>query len=173
MRLPLIVLLSISAISPAIPQDNAPGQPMSVQCKFPDGNEAKVTYLSAKLAGRRIFGAAVPYGRVWETGTGKPTTLSTSTNLIIGGKNVPAGTYTIFTIPETSKWTLIVNKRTTDLGMPYGYESTELTRIDLMVRTLASPLEEFSIEFDQRRGGCVLNFRWENTEASALVAETK
>jgi hypothetical protein len=86
---------------------------------------------------------------------------------------VPAGNYTIFTIPNPDKWMLIINKKTGEWGIPYKYEADELTRVDLTLLPIPSPVENFTIAFDQRRGGCVLNMRWENTDASVLVVETK
>ena len=155
----------------ALAQDQSPSPPARAQCKFLDGKDVTVDYFSPRMNGRKIFGDSVPYGQVWQTGAGKPTTFVTNTNLMVGGKNVPAGNYTIFTIPDAGKWTLIVNKRTGKLDLPYAYESSELVRIDLTLRPMTAPVENFTITFDQRRGGCVLNLRWENTEASVLLAE--
>ncbi len=173
-RFVFVAFLSVNAAIPlAFAQNQLPSLPAHSECKFLDGKDVSVDYFSPKMNGRRIFGDSVPYGQVWQTGANKPTTFVTTTNLVVGGKNVPAGNYTIFTIPDSRKWTLIVNKRTNNLDLPYTYESSELVRIDLTLRPLASPVENFTIMFDQRRGGCVLNLRWENTEASVLIAETK
>jgi hypothetical protein len=167
----LAALLLFFAFPLAYAQDQSPGPAAHAQCKFPDGKNVTVDYLSPGTNGRRIFGDAVPYGQVWQTGDGQPPALVANTNLMLGGKNVPAGNYTIFTIPDPHKWTLIINKKTGKLDLPYEYESSELARIDLLVRPINSTVENFTIALDQRRGGCVLSLRWENTEASVLVAE--
>jgi hypothetical protein len=172
-RFLFVALLSVYVIPLGLAQDQSSSPPARTQCKFLDGKDVTVDYFSPRMNGRKIFGDSVPYGQVWQTGANKPTTFVTSTNLMVGGKNVPAGNYTILTIPYSDKWTLIVNKRTGKLDFPYAYQSSELVRIDLTVRPLTSPIENFTITFDQRRGGCVLNLQWENTEASALIAETK
>jgi hypothetical protein len=149
----------------------APVPPAHAECHFPDGKQLTLDYFSPGMNGRKIFGGSVPYGRVWQPGANHPTTFVTNTNLMVGGKNVPAGKYTIFTIPDPHTWKLIINKRIARLDFPYVYESSELVRIDLLVRPLPAAVENFTIAVDQRRGGCVLNLRWENTEASVLVAE--
>jgi hypothetical protein len=125
------------------------------------------------MKGRKIFGGLVPYGQVWRTGANEATKFVATTNLIVGGKNVPAGNYTIFTIPGLDKWTLIINKKTGEWGIPYKYESDELTRVDLTLLPISSPVENFTISFDQGRGGCVLKMRWDTVDASVLVVETK
>ena len=173
LRILWVALLSTSIAPLASTQDQSSSLPARAQCKFVDGKDVTVDYFSPRMNGRKIFGATVPYGQVWQTGASKPTTFVTNTNLIVGGKNVPAGSYTIFTIPDSDKWTLIVNKRISKVDLPYTYESSELARIDLTLRSMTSPIESFTIAFDQSRGGCVLNLRWENTEASVLIAETK
>jgi hypothetical protein len=170
----LFLALLGSYLTPlALAQTQRPSPPAQTQCKFPDGKSATIDYSSPRMNGRKIFGGLVPYGQVWRTGANEATTFVTTANLIVGGKNVPAGTYTIFTIPNPDKWTLIINKRTGEWGIPYKYDSDELTRAELTLLPISSPVENFAITFDQRRGGCVLNMRWEKTEASVLIAETK
>jgi hypothetical protein len=69
-----------------------------------------VDYSSPRAKGRKIFGGLVPYGKVWRAGADEATTFVTTANLSVGGKDVPAGNYTIFAVPNPDKWTLIVNK---------------------------------------------------------------
>ncbi len=172
-RFLLAALLAFFAIPLTFAQDRSPGPVAHAQCKFQDGKNVTVDYLSPSMNGRKIFGGAVPYGQVWQTGDGQPPALVANTSLMVGGKNVPAGNYTIFTLPDPHRWTLIINKKTGKVDLPYAYESSELVRIDLLVRPINFTVENFTIAFDQRLGGCVLNLRWENTEASVLVAEAQ
>src|ERR1700716_877935 len=72
--------------------------PAQAQCKFADGKTVKTDYASPRMKGRKIFGGLVPYGQVWRTGADNATTLVTDTNATIGGKDIPAGNYTIFTV---------------------------------------------------------------------------
>ena len=84
------------------------------------------------MKGRKIFGALVPYGQVWRTGANEATTFAIETNLVApNGTSIPAGSYTIFTLPEQNKWTLIINRHTGEAGIPYKYESEELARLPM------------------------------------------
>jgi hypothetical protein len=143
-----------------------PSPPAQAQCKFSDGKTITVNYSSPRAKGRKIFGGLVPYGEVWRTGANDATTFVTSGDLTIAGNVVPAGSYTIFTVPTADKWTLIINKHTGEWGIPYKYESEEVTRVPMTVSKTSAPVENFTISFDQSGGGCTLQLSWENTQAS-------
>src|SRR6266567_4586336 len=150
-----------------------PSPPAQAQCKFSDGKTITVDYSSPRAKGRKIFGELVPYGEVWRTGANEATTFVTDANLKVEGKDVPAGSYTIFTVPAADKWTLIVNKKTGEWGIPYKYESEELARVPMMLSKTPSPVENFTISFDQAGGSCTLQLSWENTQASIKFSEKK
>ncbi|MBZ5617055.1 MAG: DUF2911 domain-containing protein [Acidobacteriia bacterium] len=150
--------------------------PASAMCKFSDGKTIKVDYSSPRARGRKIFGEAnekalVPYGEVWRTGANKATTFVSDANLSVGGKAVPAGSYTMFTIPKADKWTLIINKKTAEWGIPYKYEADELARVDMQVSKTSAPVENFTIAFDQAGSKCTLRMEWENTGASVEITK--
>src|SRR5437660_12860761 len=96
-----------------------PSPPAQAQCEFSDGKTITVDYSSPRVKGRKIFGELVPYGQVWRTGANEATTFVTDTNLSMSGKDVPAGNYTMFTIPNQDKWTLIISKKTGEWEIPY------------------------------------------------------
>lgn len=115
----LFAITTLVSAQMGMPQDKSkqPSPPASAECKFSDGKTIKIDYSSPRARGRKIFGAAseqvlVPYGEIWRTGANQATTFVTDTNLTVGGNAVPAGSYTIFTIPNADKWTLIINKKT-------------------------------------------------------------
>ena len=120
------------------------------------------------MKGRKIFGELVPFGEVWRTGANDATTFVTSSDVSVGGKTVPAGSYTIFTVPAADKWTLIVNKKTGEWGIPYKYESDELARVDMSVSKLPSPMESFTIAYDKSAGSCALRMEWETTTRASV-----
>jgi hypothetical protein len=148
-----------------------PSPAESATCDLGGGKTIKTDYSSPRMKGRKIYGGLVPYGEVWRTGANDATTFVTSTNLEVGGKSVPAGSYTIFTIPNADKWTLIINKKTGEWGIPYKYESDELARVDMKVSKLPSPVENFTISYE-RSGSpwCVMHIDWESTRASVDIA---
>jgi hypothetical protein len=115
----------------------------------------------------------VPYGEVWRTGANEATTLVTDTNLNVGGKDVPAGSYTIFTLPNADKWVLIISKKTGEWGIPYPGEGEDFTRVDMRVSQLSSPMENFTIAFDQTGSTCAMHVDWEKTRASVDISEKK
>jgi len=108
---------------------------------------------------------------VWRTGANEATTFVTDEALSVGGKDVPAGNYTIFTIPNANKWTLILNKKTGEWGIPYKYESDELARVDMQVSKTSAPVENFTISFHEMGKGCHMYLDWENTRAKIEITE--
>lgn len=71
-----------------------------------------VTYSRPGVKGRTIFGDLVPYGKLWRTGANKCTVIEFDTDVMVEGNKVPAGKYSLFTIPEKDKWEIILNKNT-------------------------------------------------------------
>ncbi len=146
-----------------------PSPPASATCDLGGGKTIKTDYSSPRMKGRKIYGDLVPFGEVWRTGANDATTFVPSVDVVVGGKTVPAGNYTIFTVPAQDKWTLIINKKTGEWGIPYKYESDELARVDMKVSKLPSPVEDFTITYDKSGNGCTLRLDWETTRASVDV----
>jgi len=164
----LLTLFFLAVAASAVAQKASPAA--QAQCKFSDGKTITVDYSSPRMKGRKIFGDLVPFGEVWRTGANEATTFVTTANVTVGGKSVPAGSYTIFTVPTKDKWTLIVNKKTGEWGIPYKYEADELARVDMNVSPAPGAVENFTIAFDQ---ACTLSVSWENTKASVKIVEAK
>jgi hypothetical protein len=125
------------------------------------------------MKGRKIFGELVPYGKVWRAGANEATTFVTTADLTVGGKAVPSGSYTIFTIPKEDKWTLIISKETGEWGEPYPGEADDFARAEMQASKLGSPVEKFTIGFDEAGSTCTMHLDWETTRASIVVAEKK
>jgi hypothetical protein len=144
--------------------------PASASCDLGMGKTIKTDYSSPRMKGRKIYGGLVPFGEVWRTGANSATTFVTSADVNVGGKTVPAGSYTLFTVPTADKWTLIINKKTGEWGIPYKYESDELVRVGMNVSTLPSPLENFTISYAKSGSSCTLQVDWETTRASVDIS---
>ena len=144
--------------------------PASATCDLGGGKTIKTDYSSPRLKGRKMVGGQDPYGKVWRNGANEATTFVTSADVVIGGKTVPAGSYTLFVLPTEEKWTLIVNKKTGEWGIPYKYESDELARIDMKMSKLPSPVENFTIAYDKTSTGCTLREEWDTTRATVGVS---
>ncbi|MGA7685740.1 MAG: DUF2911 domain-containing protein [Terriglobales bacterium] len=170
------VLFGMAMCAPAQMQmspdkSKRPSPPASAECKFSDGKMVKIDYSSPRAKGRKIFGGLVPYGEVWRAGANEATTFVADTNVNVGGKEVPAGSYTIFTVPKEDGWTLIINKKTGEWGVPYKYESDELARVPMSVSKTSGPVENFTIGFEEGGRKCTLHMEWENTRAKVEVSE--
>jgi hypothetical protein len=93
---------------------------------------------------------------------------------MVGDKQVPAGSYTIFAIPEEGKWTLIISKKTGEWGIPYPGKSEDLVRLPMRSQELSSPVEQFTISFERTAPeACSLRMDWETTRAEVSVREAK
>ena len=180
-RVTLLALFLIALGSLAFAQQDKskrPSPPEQATCKFPDGKAITVDYSSPRAKGRKIFGtssdgALVPYGQVWRTGANEATAMMNDTALTVDGKDVPAGTYTLFTVPDKDKWTLIINKKTGEWGIPYKYESDELGRVNMNVSKTSGPVENFTIAFDPMGSACTMHLDWADTRASVQFVEKK
>ena len=103
-----------------------------------------IDYGQPHARGREIAGKIVPYGQVWRTGANSSTTLKTDVELVIGGKSVPAGSYSLYSLPTANGADLIVNKNTGQWGTEY-VQAQDLVRVPMTLRTLPQPVESFSI----------------------------
>ncbi|MGA8618721.1 MAG: DUF2911 domain-containing protein [Candidatus Sulfotelmatobacter sp.] len=171
-RIAVPALLAILFTTAALGQMSGgkPSPAASATCDLGGGKTIKTDYSSPRMKGRKIYGDLVPLGKVWRTGANEATTFVTSADVVVGGKTVPAGSYTIFTVPNADQWTLIINKKTGEWGIPYKYESDELARLDMKVSKLPSPVENFTISFETSANGCTMHIDWETTRASVDLA---
>ena len=171
----LALMVAILVVCTIAAAQNPPASPPGTATfTFADGKAITVTYSRPSMRGRTIFGGLVPYGQVWRTGANAATTLKTDVNLTIGGANVPAGTYTLYTIPEEKKWTLIINKETGQWGTKYD-QAQDLARVDMKLsKPAAGPVEQFTIGFDQTGNTtAVLKLEWADTLAKVDIVEKK
>jgi Protein of unknown function (DUF2911) len=130
-----------------------------------NGLSVTVDYCQPSKKGRKIFGELLPFGKVWRTGANAATVIEFNKAVTVAGKPVPAGKYSVWTIPAAdSTWTLILNKETGQWGTMYD-EKQDFARIPVLARAAASPIELFKIEFVPQTGGTDMVLGWESTEA--------
>lgn len=139
-----------------------------------DGNRVTVTYGRPYTKNprtgeaRKIWGGLVPYGKVWRTGADEATLLITQKPILLGGATVPAGAYTLFTLPQedgTAK--LIINKQIGQWGVgPGSYdEKQDLARVDLKKDALEKPADQFTMAVAKNAsGGGELKLMWEDAQ---------
>jgi len=162
--LTLVATLLLAAAAPALAQQKPPLSPPAKASVNIGAATITIDYAQPSMRGRKIVGALVPYDKVWRTGANAATTLKTTAALDFGGTLVPAGTYTLYTLPGEKAWTLIINKQTGQWGTQYD-QAQDLARVGLTVGATAAPVEQFTIALAGTGGPAgLLTMEWENTK---------
>jgi hypothetical protein len=131
-----------------------------------DGAKIAIVYGRPFLKGRTPGKDIDPYdGREWRTGADEATTLTTDRPLKFGTLAVPAGTYTLYTIPTGGTWQLIVSKRTGQWGIPYP-KGDDLGRVPMTLAKPPKPAEQLTLDIQDTPAGATLNIDWGPTRAS-------
>jgi hypothetical protein len=171
MRRIIVLSLSVLLLAATVSaQDSAKKPPLSppanAEAKIGNAN-ITIDYSAPSMRGRTIMGELVPYGKVWRTGANAATTLKSDTDLMIGKLHVPAGTYSLFTVPGEKEWVLIVSKQTGLMGSRDYDEAQDLGRVPMTVKTLGDPVETFTIGVKSSAATTgSITLAWENVEAS-------
>jgi hypothetical protein len=129
-----------------------------------DGASISIEYGRPFLKGREES-KLMPPGQPWRTGADEATTLKTDKPLKFGTLAVPAGTYTLYSVPGATTWQLIVSKRTGQDGIPYP-EGQDLGRAPMSVGKTAAPVEQLTISIDDTSTGGTLRIEWGSTRAT-------
>ncbi len=128
-----------------------------------------VDYGRPSMRGRRVFGGIVPYGQVWRIGANAATQLITDHDLVIGNQPVPAGSYSLWAIPQRDGWTLIINRQHGQWGTEYDPDQ-DLVRVPLTVTRSDRPVERFTVTVAGGEAGeGSIAFAWERTRATVEV----
>ena len=122
------------------------------------GKHIKIKYSRPFMRGREIWGVVVPYASVWRTGANLTTTLTTDADLRVGQASLPAGTYTLYSLPKESKFTLIISKK--PAGFPAYDPAMDAAQIDLAMTKSTTPIDPFRIWFDATKKGTMLRLGW-------------
>jgi len=164
----LLVALIFSAVAIA-QQDKSkrPSPPGTAEITL-QGKKITIEYSRPSLRGRKME-TLTPYGQVWRTGANEATTFVTEADLNVGGTNVPAGNYTLYTLPSEGTWKLIISKQTGQWGTVYN-EDQDFARIDMQKGQLKETVEQFTISFDKKSADTAdLVLTWENARISVPV----
>ena len=175
----LILTAVLGGVSPLAAQQNRTS-PHETISRAIDGNRITIVYgrpYSKNPKGddiRKIWGVLVPYGQIWRTGADEATLLITQQPIVLGDTTVPAGAYTLWTLPaEDGAAKLIVNKQIGQWGINPRHpkqvydESLDVVRIDLKKDPLEKTVGQFTMVVDKNpAGGGVLKLQWENTQFS-------
>jgi hypothetical protein len=132
------------------------------------GKNIKVTYGRPYKKGRDIFGKLEPFGKVYRCGADEATTITFAKDGTLGGKPVKAGTYTLFVIPNETKWTVILNSQLGQWGaFKYDqYKDKDVLHADVPVKNLSAPIEQLTIRF----AGSDMIIEWDKTQVAVPVS---
>ena len=134
------------------------------------GANVSVAYGRPAMRGRTIMGQVVPYGQVWRTGANEATHFRAERDVMIGRTRVPAGSYTLWTVPGPDGWTLIVNRQTGQWGTVYD-SAQDLARIPVRAeRASGAPVEQLTMRFEPAGDGAALVMAWESTRVIVPIA---
>jgi len=136
-----------------------------------DGFQLKVNYCRPYMKGRKIFGGLVPYNEVWRTGANEATTFETNQDINFAGKRLLAGKYSMWTIPQQTQWTIILNNEIPGWGVGLDSKASRNPEHDILKVNVASidtdgPVEQFTIRFEYNVNMIV---EWENTKISIPI----
>ncbi|HUH28871.1 DUF2911 domain-containing protein [Gelidibacter sp.] len=138
----------------------------------------EVLYNRPYKKGREIFGALVPYDKVWRTGANEATTFTTNRTLIIDGISVPKGIYTLWTVPNDSLWKVYFNTQQYEWGVddqmrPMREPKYDLLEVDVPVINLDSTVEQFTIAFDNTVDILKMTMAWDQTKIEVPMEISK
>lgn len=166
----LSLCLLVSAAVATAQEAKKPLSPAAKATATLAGKTITIDYSAPSKRERVIMGGLVPYGKLWRTGANAGTTLKTEADLMIGSLHVPAGTYTLLTIPNEKEWTLVVSKQSGLWGTNGYDEAKDLGRVAMKVIPVKDTVETFTIAIapaGENKGA--LSMKWENVEASVPV----
>lgn len=128
----------------------------------------RIIYGRPQLKGRSMEELA-PTGKVWRTGANEAPEITFYKDVKFGGKDIKAGTYSLFTIPGESEWTVILNKNLNQWGSYFYDEASDVARVTVPNGSDATSLEEFSIAFKDVDGGVHLVMGWDKTRVAVPI----
>ncbi|WP_040251277.1 DUF2911 domain-containing protein [Psychroserpens mesophilus] len=138
----------------------------------------EVFYNRPSKKGREIFGALVPYDKVWRTGANEATTFETNKNLMVDGIYIPTGKYSIWTVPNDSVWKVMFNTKQYPWGVdeqmqPLWDPNYDIMEIDVPVEALDKVVEQFTIAFDNSTDDLKLTMAWDKTKIAVPLVVLK
>ena len=162
-----LVCAAVAPLAAQAPAQAPASPPAKVTAKI-GAATVTIDYAQPSMRGRTIMGGLVPFGKVWRTGANKATHLTTDAAITIGTLAVPAGTYTVYTVPGEKAWALIINKQTGQWGPQYD-QAQDFGRVEMTVEPVQAAVEKFTIAVNAAGAKGTITMEWENTRASVAI----
>ena len=126
----------------------------------------RIFYNRPSKRNREVFGALVPFNEVWRTGANEATTFETNKALKIGNDSLPAGKYTLWTVPNDTSWNVMFNAKQYKWGVdetmkPMRIPEFDVASLSVPVQKLDKPVEQFTIAFDNSTDNLSLTMAWD------------
>jgi hypothetical protein len=160
-----ILLLAFIAIVANVSAQDKPASPSATATGKIGAANVKIVYCKPSARGRKIMGELVPFGEVWRTGANAATTIEFDKPVKIGGKDLAAGKYALFTIPGETEWTLIINKDVNQWGAFNYSDKDDVLRVTAKPSKTAAMVETFNISVEKDQ----IALKWENTAVAFKV----
>jgi hypothetical protein len=142
---------------------------LKIQDKITEPLVARVVYSRPQKSGRVIFGELLEYGKVWRLGANEATEIEFFKDVKVNDKKIKKGRYTMYCIPYTDKWTIIINKETDTWGS-FKYDTKkDLVQVDVPVQKQAERTEEFVMAFEKSANGANLLIAWDDVKLSLPI----
>jgi len=137
---------------------------LKIQDKAKDPLIARIIYGRPQKNGRVIFGDLVPYGSVWRCGANEATEIEFFKDVKVAGQKVPKGRYTLYALPDSDKWVMILNKETNIWGAFKYDPKKDLMRTEVPTQKQTDTMEAFTMIFEKEKTNAAnLVITWENT----------
>jgi hypothetical protein len=162
------VLMMLTADAQAL-KTPAPSPSQTIKQEFGITN-VELTYSRPNIKGRKVYGDLVPYGKVWRTGANAATRIKFADDVQVGGVDVKAGDYVIYTIPTANEWEVIINKGITNWGSDGYKQEDDVARFKVKPMTLTQPVETFTMQFANIKANSTeLHIMWDRTAVSVPI----
>jgi len=143
---------------------------LKTQDRKTDPLTARVIYSRPKKEGRQVFGGLVEYGKLWRLGANEATEIEFYRPVIIGGKKIVKGRYTLYAIVNENSWTFIINKETDVWGSFKYSQAKDAVRIDVPVQALKESIESLVMNFEKENQTIKLVVAWENVKVALPIS---
>jgi hypothetical protein len=166
-RMTVLMIMMLAVVSVETnAQDSKPKSPKETVTGSIDGVNVEIVYCRPSARGRKMLGEKEPYGQVWRTGANEATTIKFDKAVIIEGKALEAGVYSLWTIPNEKEWVIIFNKKTGQWGTQYDkFKDEDVLRVSVNAGKPKEFIETFTIGVEKDQ----ISLQWENTAVAFKV----